>query len=80
MISEILPLGSFAVGETGCITSYTCRTSQYRQKLLAMGLTPGTAFTVKRKAPLGCPLEINFRGYTLSLRKEEVAILQAAKQ
>ncbi len=47
----------------------------YRAKLLAMGLTPGTVFTVSRIAPLGDPIEIIVRGYALSLRKTEAAIL-----
>lgn len=47
----------------------------YRSKLLAMGLVPGTSFTVSRIAPLGDPIEIEVRGYVLSLRKPEAAIL-----
>ncbi len=47
----------------------------YRSKLLAMGLTTGTVFTVSRVAPLGDPIEIIVRGYALSLRKTEAAIL-----
>ncbi|MGD9591588.1 MAG: ferrous iron transport protein A [Candidatus Berkiella sp.] len=43
----------------------------YRHKLLAMGLTPGVAVTVVRVAPLGDPIQIQLRGYTLSLRKKE---------
>lgn len=47
----------------------------YRSKLLAMGLTPGTVFTISRIAPLGDPIEIVVRGYALSLRKVEASIL-----
>lgn len=48
----------------------------YRQRLIAMGLIPGTEFTVLRMAPLGDPIEIFVRGYALSLRKSEANILQ----
>jgi Fe2+ transport system protein FeoA len=41
------------------------------QRLMMMGLTPGTAFTVVRVAPLGDPIEIKVRGFNLSLRREE---------
>jgi ferrous iron transport protein A len=41
--------------------------------LLAMGLTPGTEFTVTRHAPLGDPVEILVRGFKLSLRKDEAS-------
>ena len=47
----------------------------YKRKLLAMGLTPGTEFTVTRVAPLGDPVEILVRGFKLSLRKDEAAAL-----
>ena len=47
----------------------------YKQKLLAMGLTPGTEFTVTRVAPLGDPVEILVRGFKLSLRKDEAEAL-----
>ncbi|MDR9402376.1 MAG: FeoA family protein [Halothece sp. Uz-M2-17] len=47
----------------------------YKKKLLAMGLTPGTEFTVTRVAPLGDPVEIRVRGFKLSLRKDEAEAL-----
>lgn len=43
----------------------------FRHKLLAMGLTPGVLLTIVRVAPLGDPIQILLRGYTLSLRKKE---------
>lgn len=48
----------------------------YRQRLISMGLLPGTEFTVSRMAPLGDPIEIEVRGFALSLRKTEAAILE----
>lgn len=47
----------------------------YRQKCLAMGLTPGVSFKVIARAPLGCPIEIEVRGYSLSLRTRESQVL-----
>lgn len=43
----------------------------FRKKLLSMGLTPGIEIKVLRKAPLGGPLELSLRGFSLSLRKNE---------
>jgi len=51
----------------------------YRQRLIAMGLVPGTEFSVSRIAPLGDPIEILVRGFALSLRKAEASILQIEK-
>lgn len=48
---------------------------RYRQRLLAMGITRGTVITVIRIAPLGCPVQIQVRGTSLSLRREEARAL-----
>ncbi len=48
----------------------------YRNRLLSMGLTPGTEFTVVRNAPLGDPVQITLRGFRLSLRRAEAAALR----
>lgn len=42
-----------------------------RRRIMDMGVTPGTLIKVIKMAPLGDPIEINIRGYELSLRKEE---------
>lgn len=42
-------------------------------RLLEMGLTPGVAVTVIGTAPLGDPLELELRGYRLSIRRNEAA-------
>jgi ferrous iron transport protein A len=43
------------------------------QRLSAMGLLPGTEVTMVQVAPLGDPVEIEFRGMRLSLRKADAA-------
>jgi len=47
----------------------------YRQKLMAMGLNRGAEFTLLRRAPLGDPVAIQLRGYTLCLRQREAATI-----
>jgi len=51
----------------------------YRNRLLSMGLTPGTAFEVDRPAPLGDPMQIRVRGFRLSLRRDEAANLRVRR-
>lgn len=46
-----------------------------RKKLLTMGLTTNTIIEVIRTAPLGDPIEIQVRGYMLTLRKTEFDLL-----
>jgi Fe2+ transport system protein FeoA len=38
-----------------------------------MGITPGAFVMIKKTAPFGDPLEINVRGYSLSIRKSEAS-------
>lgn len=64
------------VGHKVRITALSAGEKSYRQRLIAMGLIPGTEFTVSRMAPLGDPIEILVRGFALSLRKHEASILQ----
>jgi ferrous iron transport protein A len=45
-------------------------------RLMEMGLIPGTQLTVVGVAPLGDPLEVEVRGYRLSLRRTEAARIQ----
>jgi ferrous iron transport protein A len=44
-----------------------------RRRLLEMGLTPGASVRVVRFAPLGDPIDVEIRGYHLSLRKSEAS-------
>ncbi|MGN0073131.1 MAG: ferrous iron transport protein A [Coriobacteriales bacterium] len=47
-----------------------------RMKLLDMGLTPGTRVCIKKIAPMGDPVELSVRSYTLTLRKAEAALIE----
>lgn len=42
-----------------------------RRHMLDMGLTPKTVVTVRKRAPLGDPIELRLRGYELTLRAED---------
>lgn len=46
-----------------------------RRRLLEMGLCPGIAITCVRRAPLGDPIEFLVRGYHLSLRADQAALV-----
>ncbi len=70
-----ITLRKLSVGEVGKVMGFDKGNKGYRKKLLAMGLTPGTSFTVTRYAPLGDPVEIKVRGFALSLRKDEADTL-----
>ena len=70
MTLDKLPLGQdaviTAVGGEGAL----------RCRLLDMGLIPKTRVRVEKIAPLGDPLELRVRGYSLSLRKEDAGKIE----
>lgn len=45
--------------------------SKVRRRIMDMGITNGVEITLEGKAPMGDPIEIQVRGYKLSLRKNE---------
>jgi ferrous iron transport protein A len=47
-----------------------------KQRLMGMGITRGAEIFVRRVAPLGDPIEVRVRGYELSLRKEDIGIIE----
>lgn len=74
-----IKLKSLTVGDHGKIIGFENSGKAYRKRLLAMGLIPGTEFMVTRFAPLGDPVEIKIRGFSLTLRKNEASVLQIEK-
>lgn len=72
-------LKMLAVGDQGKVVGFDKAGKAYRKRLLAMGLTPGTEFKIMRFAPFGDPVEIKIRGFSLTLRKNEAAILLIEK-
>ena len=46
-------------------------TGAVKRRIMDMGITKGTQIYVRKVAPLGDPVEINVRGYELSIRKSE---------
>lgn len=47
-----------------------------RRHIMDMGITKGTEIFVRKVAPLGDPMEINLRGYELTLRKDDAAKIE----
>ena len=65
-------LSEFSVGERGTVVVVKGE-GAVRRRLFDMGVTPGAEIYLRKKAPLGDPLEVNLRGYELTLRKAEAA-------
>ena len=67
-------LDEFKVGETGLIKKVEGE-GRLRRRLFDMGVTPGATVYLRKKAPLGDPLEVTIRGYELTLRKSEANLV-----
>ena len=63
-------LSDFTVGETGVVKAVGGE-GKIKRRLFDMGITPGAEVFLRKKAPLGDPIEITIRGYELTLRKTE---------
>ncbi|BAK99976.1 ferrous iron transport protein A [Oscillibacter valericigenes Sjm18-20] len=70
-----MKLDSLPIGQEAVITAVGGQ-GVLRCRLLDMGLIPKTAVRIEKVAPLGDPLELQVRGYTLSLRKEDARIIE----
>ena len=67
-------LSDFIIGESG-IVKFVNGEGRLRRRLFDMGITPGAQVYLRKKAPLGDPIEINIRGYELTLRKSEAELV-----
>ncbi len=47
-----------------------------KRRIMDMGLTRGTEIYVRKVAPLGDPMELNVRGYELSVRREDAEMIE----
>lgn len=63
-------LATLAVGERAKVVQID-GVDEIACRLMEMGLTPGAAVSLIGVAPLGDPLEVELRGYRLSLRRAE---------
>ena len=69
-VGDETSLDALKIGMSGIISRVTGE-GRVKRRLFDMGLTPGAEVYLRKKAPLGDPLEITIRGYELTLRKDE---------
>jgi len=65
-----MTLRDLRIGESGTVLSVGGEKA-LRRRLLEMGLTPRTSVTLKKAAPMGDPIEVYLRGYSLTMRLED---------
>lgn len=70
----IKTLDKFAIGESGVVVSVTGE-RKIKRRLYDMGITNGAEIYLRKKAPLGDPIEVTVRSYELSLRMAEAKLI-----
>lgn len=68
-------LSQLSIGEKGVVVVVNGE-GAIRRRMFDMGITPGVEVYLRKKAPLGDPIEISLRGYELTLRKAEAALVE----
>ena len=63
------------VGSTVTVTRLT-GTGAVKRRIMDMGITKGVEIHIRKVAPLGDPVGVTVRGYQLSLRKEDAAMIE----
>lgn len=72
LVEETPTLDTLPIGAEGIVAEVCCERSVAR-RLMEMGLLPGTRVQVVRIAPLGDPIQLRVRRYSLSIRRREAA-------
>ena len=67
-----MTLAELSLGQRGIIQKVGGE-GALRRRLLDMGLTPKTKVEVRKRAPMGDPIELFLRGYVLTIRLEDAA-------
>ncbi len=70
---KTITLNHIKPGERVEIVHINSMAVDIKRRLIEMGIIAGASIMVKRIAPLGDPMEIRLRGYSLLLRKKEAA-------
>ena len=75
----IKTLDTFAIGESGKVY-FVKGEGKVRRRLLDMGICKGAEIYLRKKAPLGDPIEVTVRSYELTLRKSEAVLVEMETQ
>ncbi|XHB96069.1 FeoA domain-containing protein [Lactococcus garvieae] len=76
---ELVPLSSLNIGQSGVVRLLEGQ-GEIKRRLMDMGITRGTSISVHKFAPLGDPMELHLRGYSLSLRKKDAEKIKIVVQ
>ncbi len=73
MINKIITADQLKIGDTAKVVELDISNKEIRRHLLDMGITRGVDIYVKKKAPMGDPIDIRLRDYELCISKKELS-------
>ena len=73
MTLDLLPI------KTKAVITKVGGEGELRCRHLDMGLIPKTVVEIRKVAPMGDPIELEIRGYTLTIRKEDAAKIEVTE-
>lgn len=73
MTLDLLPI------KTKAVITKVGGEGELRCRLLDMGLIPKTVVEIRKVAPMGDPIELEIRGYTMTIRKEDAAKIEVTE-
>jgi ferrous iron transport protein A len=71
----MMPLSMARMGETITVARLHGE-GPVKRRIMDMGITKGVEIFVRKVAPLGDPMELNVRGYELSIRKGDAEMIE----
>lgn len=70
-----MTLREAAIGQTVRVKKLT-GDGPVKRRIMDMGITKGVGINIRKVAPLGDPIEVTVRGYELSVRKADAAMIE----
>ena len=70
-----MKLREAAIGQTVKVKKLT-GDGPVKRRIMDMGITKGVEINIRKVAPLGDPIEVTVRGYELSVRKADAAMIE----
>lgn len=75
-MANTFTLDKLKVGQSATVNKINTQDKILRRRIMDMGITHGVVITVIKIAPLGDPVAISLRGYTLSIRKSDLKMIE----
>ena len=72
----MITLDKLKLGQVAQVEKINTQDKILRRRIMDMGITKGVLIKVIKIAPLGDPVEISLRGYTLSIRKADLEMIE----